>query len=326
MIRAAAMLALVACTGEEPALARLDHQPRIEPPPARAPEPLDVPSESHPFLGESRDQEAIALALAEGTIEALRPTGTSDLVFEARLSNGERARFVPNTRRSPRSARAEVAAYRIARLAGFDTLPPAVHVRVPLAEIEERLHPDYRDAWRAIERELVIDGDAVEGALVHQPFPIRDLGRRPVREATARLSARDEPEGGFTLFDRDVANLLMFDYLIGNPERLDQAGPYARPSGDRLYFLDQRDAFAPETDADAARRVIARLEPLRRASLSFARALDRMDRASIAAIAGGDHLLDEAELRALADRRDALVSLLRARADLHGESAVLVFD
>jgi hypothetical protein len=317
------------CPSEELELARIERRPAIEAPPARAPqreEPAGEAAERLPFLGESRDQDAILRALSEGTIEALRPTGTADLVFEARLSNGERARFTPNTRASPRSARAEVASYRIARLAGFDVVPPAVRVRVRVGEVEAKLHPDFRDAWSAMRRELVVEDDWIEGALVHQPFPIRDVGRRPLREAIARLSARGEPEGGFTLLDRDAANLLAFDFLIGNPERMDEPGPYARPAGDRLYFLGQRNALSPDNDPVVTRRALHRIEPIRRASLSFARALDRMDRASIAGVLGDESLLDPEELAALVERRNTLVSLLRAHVDLLGESAVFVFD
>lgn len=321
-----------ACRSEGVELARIERQPALEAPPARAPSPVEMEevAERLPFLGEGRDQDAILRALTDGTIEALRPTGTTDLVFEARLSNGERARFTPNTRSSPRSARAEVAAYRLARLAGFDVVPPAVRVRVTVAELEAKLHPDFRDAWTAIRRELAVEHSAeeqsVEAALVYQPFPIRDVGRRPLREAIGRLSAREEPEGGFTLLDRDAANLLAFDFLIGNPDRMEQPGPYARPAGDRLYFLGQRNAFPTDLDPGAIRRGLGRLEPIRRASLAFGRALDRMDAASIAGVLGDDSLLEPEELEALVERRNTLVSLLRAHVDLLGEGAVFVFD
>ncbi|MFW6049668.1 MAG: hypothetical protein ACODAU_00760 [Myxococcota bacterium] len=288
------------------------------------------------FLGRSTPPAAILDRLVDAPILWFEPVGRTTVVFRVVFEGGGKGLFEPSTRQHPAGHRAEVAAYRVARLLGLDGVPPAITRRVAREDLRARLDPELEDAWAPIARWTNWSADGwVAGAAIDWVPDARALGlerHEAVRRWSRWLSQEGRvPEDGRALA-RDLSNMVVFDYLIGHWERLGRGGIEGTPDGARLYLRDHNKAFAAPLPPVLHRRTADGLLRSEKFSRGLVERLARLDadalRAELARDPGhaaGAPLLTAAQVAGVMDRREAILSYVGALIDEHGEEAVLVF-
>ena len=265
-----------------------------------------------------------------------RPVGTSSLVFKAYFVGGLEAAFRPRVRGQGRGWMNEVVAYRLARALGMDQVPPAVSRSLARREVMTHLDADYAGDRAALEADLAARGDVVWGSLVAWVPELRDLALdTPPGLARSRpwlLQSGALPAGDDATLAADLSTMIAFDYLLANVDRWSGANVRGDASGRRLVVRDHNLARGAPLPAAQHERLLVPLRRVERFSRRFVSALRALDeaqlRASLAAdpaAAAGIALLEDAQLRDLFDRREALLSRVGALVEVHGEDAVLAF-
>jgi hypothetical protein len=126
-----------------------------------------------------------------------------------------------------------------------------------------------------------------------------------------------------------LSSMLLFDYLIANWDRFSGGNAKGDASGTVLYLRDHDSAFGQAIQPSVQRRVLDRMLRAERFSRSFYRALRGLGvaelEACLAAEPSGEPLLTRAQLDAVLDRRDTVVSHVASLIELHGADRVLVF-
>jgi len=129
------------------------------------------------FAGTTLEQDALVAQLRSARPLSFTPVGSTSTVFRARLDAPIDMAFKSQTRDRPRGPVAEVAAYRIARCLGLDSVPPATLRRVPLEALRATQVPAARAQWPDIEPRVVVDPRGrVLGAAIYWVPDLRDVG------------------------------------------------------------------------------------------------------------------------------------------------------
>lgn len=265
-----------------------------------------------------------------------RPVGTSSLVFKVYFVGGIEAAFRPRVRGQGRGWLNEVAAYRLARVLGMDQVPPAVSRSLARREVMAHLDADYGGDRAALEADLAARGDVVWGSLVAWVPVLRDLALDTPRGASRSrpwlLQSGALPAGDDATLAADLSTMIAFDYLLANADRWSGANVRGDASGRRLVVRDHNLALGAPLPAAQHERLLVPLRRVERFSRGFVSALRALDearlRASLSAdpaSAAGITLVEDAQLRDIFDRREALLSRIGALVEVHGEEAVLAF-
>ena len=272
----------------------------------------------------------VAEHLGEAPIRRLRPLARGGRTLEMRLDAPIDAVLVPATRDDPDRWRHEIAAYRIAACIGMDNVPVAVSRPLSRTDLERTLDPDFEDVREELSAAMPFTGDGVvPAAAVHRPADARPSGLgnwRVLERRLALLRQRNAIDETRQSQVADLAHAILFDYLIGNATRYDGAPIPGPPNGSRLYLVDHATAFVTPLRDDVHDRLRQRLGRVEKVARWFATGLARCGEQTLrdALSAGERPLLDERELAGVLDRREALISLLVALRDAHGEDAVFV--
>jgi hypothetical protein len=329
---AAAVAAARESAPSEPDPAKL-LRPQPAAPPAPAPPGVETAA-ARDFTGATLPAAELLELLGSARVARLHPVGSTSTVFKATLQAPISAALKAATRKRPDGPRAELAAYRLARLLGLRNVPPVAARRVPLAELRARFDGAL-SSWTEIEAQLVVDRDRrVFCAAIYWVDGLVDLG---LEEATLEASVARylllatplvEAERAFAA---QLSTLLVFDYLIGNWDRWSGSNLKGDATGELLFMRDHDAAFARRLREPLQRRM---LEPVVR-SQRFSRQLYRLLRAltrealvrelASAVDASQAPLLDERALDGVFDRRAAILSHLDATLEEHGAAQVLVF-
>jgi hypothetical protein len=132
---------------------------------------------------------------------------------------------------------------------------------------------------------------------------------------------------------RDISNMILFDYLIGNRDRW-SGGNVRVVAGGRVIIRDHNLAVPRRLDEAGHRRMLEHVRAIGRFSRSTVMALAALDESSLhSALEYDDEetgqtrsVLDADRVAGVLDRRDALVSYIGALIAEHGEDEVLYFD
>jgi len=287
------------------------------------------------MLGSHLSQDEILHQLRYGRPLRFKPVGTTSIVYQMLLDAEVNAAFKPASRQHPTGHLGEIAAYRISRCLGLDNVPPAISRTVRREEIWNRLHPDFTDTWQDILEWTAWDEDnSVSGASIYWVPDLRDVGLDSRRRMdTWGLALHQEgtirPER--TRFYSDLSTMLAFDYLVANWDRFSGSNAQGTPSGDRLYSRDHNVAFAAPLPISTHRRVLEGLLRTEKFSRTFVRRLMLLDERRLRAELGRDPgaerrlPLNDAQIRGVMDRREALLSYVISLVHQHGEDRVLVF-
>jgi hypothetical protein len=294
------------------------------------PEPKLAVDSAGLFLGMSDDLLLARLRKAPVARTKLNRGGSS-LSFRLEFADGSRAAFKPAQTNLQTIPRKEVAAYRINRLLGLSGVPPAVPRAVSRDELMRNLHPESQPFLARIRAETLFNPQG------------KSLGAASYWIPEIKDSGLDTPEGmqrsaawmkiGTTIAPEDewlaaqLSNLIVFDFLIANPDRYSGGNIKMSPEGDRLYFMDNTMAFFLNPEGHARNR--AWLDRTERFSRRLWNALGRLTEAGLGRLLGpdldGQEILTSSEIRAVVLRREALQRHVRALFAARGEPNVLAF-
>lgn len=298
------------------------------------------------FGHEARDA-ALTVGLTSAVIQTgTRSVGSTSVVFKVPLDGGLTAAFKPETKKHGSRWRAEVAAYRVSRLLGLDSVPPSV----PRAAKMSALFASARSATAVKllkEQCLPREDGRVPGAMIawvpglsRLPLEIDPLWSAsrewlsvlpPVRPLEKRLpAAAGRRVREAKVLAPQISTLIVFDHLIGNRDRWSGHNVLLDVTHTRVIFLDHNLAFDAKLDVAStikrnlvlhrvqkfSRSLVARLRTLSRAELVDAVGLDDL----------GGPLLDDAQIDATLSHRDELVAYVDELVAQFGEEKILAFD
>ncbi|MEZ4336365.1 MAG: hypothetical protein R3B82_07035 [Sandaracinaceae bacterium] len=290
---------------------------------------------ARPFVGGDLDQDTILERMDGASPRELRQVGTSSVTLRVELGS-LRVAYKPRTDAHPRGYLAEIGAYHVARLLEMDNVPPVRGLRMPRNVMQDRFQSEHEEDWEPIRQNIRWDeGGIVRGAAIYWIPSMRqtelatEAGIDGARDWLRVGGAVPEGQAGVA---RDLSTMFAFDYLIANWDRLSGGNVSTTEAGDRLFIRDHNVAFGGLTGAryDRLRRTLERVQRFSRGFVTRLEALDADAlRASLATdpeTTDGRVILDDDQIAALMQRRDALLSYVAALVAVHGADRVLVWE
>jgi hypothetical protein len=301
----------------------------IDPPSPPSP---DVALESAGSFMGLEDEILIARMRSQPIVRMKFNRGGSSLSFRVDFADGSRAAFKPAQTNLQTIPRREVAAYRINRLLGLNAVPPATPRMVSREDMFSHLHPESLVMLPRIRAETIFDPRGRSAGVMMFWVPvIKDSGldtpegiARSTRWLTQGQSIPDEKHG----LAAQIADLLVFDFLISNPDRYSGGNMLTNRDGSRLLFMDNTLSFFIEPQgSEKTRAALARGQ---RFSRRLVQALDRISEQTLSRILSqaseGDYeILTKPEIRAVVARRDYIQKYVDSLVTTYGASEVLYF-
>jgi hypothetical protein len=293
-----------------------------------------VAQDSRRFASSSTTVASIISALYGAHEDNFRPMGTTSISFQLQLEGPIDASFRPESRLQPRGWLYEIAAYRVSELLELDDVPPSVATIVDRARLRRRVDPAWEGDPDDLMAELVWTSNGVRGAASYWVPNLQRTSDLDSPAGVLRWSAWLEPGAEIpeesTELARDLSNMALFDFLIANVDRM-SGGNLRTVTNEgvrRVVIRDHNLAFVSRPSDSQSERLLGELRRTQSFSRrTYARLVALNEVALRAAIADeiAGTLLDEAQIRAVLDRREALLSYIGALVEAHGESAVFVF-
>jgi hypothetical protein len=258
--------------------------------------------------------------------------GGSSLSFRVDFADGSRGAFKPAQTNFQTIPRKEVAAYRLNRLLGLNAVAPAAPRMMSRDELFAHLHPETVVSLPRIRAETLFNPLGKTAGVVMYWIPeIKESGLdTPEGQA---IGAQWLTQGMPIAADKrpvaaQLSDLIVFDFLISNPDRYSGGNMKMSPDGSHLYFMDNTMAFF--LDPNGHEKTRTALLRTQRFSRHLYRNLDRVS------VRGLEHelaaekdspyeILTPSELRAVVARRDVVKRYVESLIALHGEPNVLVF-
>ncbi len=297
---------------------------------------VEAPPWSGQFLGQ-RD-EALLAPLRESPLQAVKLNrGGSSLSLRLDFESGSRAACKPVQIHLHSQPRREIAAYRLNRLLGLGSVPPAVGRRFQLAEIADSFRADKaRDRARFMAEAVPERDGTVMGEM---SWWVPDLA-----PATIEGFEIDATEGVVTWkryltvgteiapeslpLVAQVSDLVLFDFIINNSDRWSGGNIKSSQKGRTLVFLDNTLSFGGDPNGhNRVRTYLFRSQKFSRRLIGRLRQLDQdeLEEALTTDIDPFPHLLERNEIRAILKRRDYAIRYVDELVQQHGEDAVLAF-
>jgi hypothetical protein len=302
-----------------------------EPDPAVPPSP-DVARESAGTFMGMEDEFLIGRLRSQPIVRMKFNKGGSSLSFRVDLADGSRAAFKPAQTNLQTIPRKEVAAYRINRLLGLGAVPPATPRMVSRADILTRLHPETVPMLPRIRSETIFDPRGnTAGVMMYWVPVIKDSGLdtpEGIQQSTRWLTQGQSIPAEKHALAAQLADLLVFDFLISNPDRTSGGNMLTNADGSRLLFMDNTLSFFIEPQGNEKTR--AALARTQRFSRRLYQALDRISEETLTRIlvqaSEGDYeILTKAEIRAVVSRRDYVKKYVDGLISTFGAGEVLYF-
>lgn len=286
-----------------------------------------------PLVGGEIDQDTILERITRGYPREMRQVGTTSVTLRTELG-AVRVAYKPRTDSHPYGYLAEIAAYRVARMLEMDNVPPVIGLRIP-RRVMETAYEAYEDNpdWEPIRRNVRWDGlGMTRGAAIYWIPSMRstELSTEDGVDAVAEwLRVDGEIPEGSQAVARDLSTLFVYDYLIGNWDRLSGGNVSTTAEGDRLFVRDHNVAFnAPLTD-QRYDRIRGNLERVQRFSRSLVTRVARIDEPALRAAVEADPLSEDvpilapAQIEGFEKRRRAFLSYVGALIAVYGADRVL---
>jgi len=259
--------------------------------------------------------------------------GGSSLSLRLVLADGSVAAFKPDQVHDQTVPRKEIAAYRIARLLGLARVPPATCRVVSIRTLIERLVPEDRHLAFRIRKEARPRRDGMVAGEIS--WWVQELAYWPIDRWQTRqqyyhwLKAYHDLPPSRADRAGQFSTLVLFDYLINNPDRFSGNNTLGSPDGRFLYFMDNTWSFypIPPRGGYAARGAF---EQVQRFPRRLARRLRALTEARVReAFAAERHavwpLLTEPEIHALLARRAHALEHLTGVVARFGWERTMVF-
>ena len=295
------------------------------PEPAISDEPVGT------FLGMS-DELLLDRVRRQPIVRVKLNHGGSSLSFRVDFADGSRAAFKPAQTNLQTIPRKEVAAYRLNRLLGLNGVAPAAPRMVSRDELFEHLHPDTLPALPRIRAETMFNPlGKTAGVIMYWIPEIKDSGLdtpQGLAESAQWLSQAAPLPPQKRPVAAQLSNLIVFDFLISNPDRYSGGNMKMSPDGSRLYFMDNTMAFFLDPAGNDKTRPA--LQRTQRFSRHLYQALDRVTLPTLERELAEEkdspyEILTPSEMRAVVARRDAVKKHIDDLVASYGEPNVLVF-
>jgi hypothetical protein len=294
--------------------------------------PLDISKEAAGSFMGLEDDALIARLRSQPITRMKLNKGGSSLSFRVDFADGSRAAFKPAQTNLQTIPRKEVAAYRINRMLGLNAVAPATPRMVTRAEMLAHLHPETEPLLPRIRAETVFDPRGNTAGVMMFWIPvIKDAGL-DTPEAIAQTAqwlthGQTIPREKHGLAAQ-LSDLVVFDFLISNPDRYSGGNMVTNQDGSRLYFMDNTLSFFIEPEGNEKTRTA--LHRAQRFSRRLFQALDRISEDSLGRVLAqaseGDYeVLTKAEVRAVLSRRDYLKNYVGGLVSNHGSEEVFYF-
>ncbi|MES1205962.1 MAG: hypothetical protein ABUS79_08490 [Pseudomonadota bacterium] len=256
--------------------------------------------------------------------------GGSSLSFRVDFADGSRAAWKPAQTNTQTIPRKEVAAYRVNRLLGLNAVPPAAQRSLSRDEVFGLLHPDSLAFLPRIRAETIVGPNGMISGQGSYWIPvIKDSAfDTPAGHAEMAewLTQTGEIPFQHRAFAAQVAIMVVFDFLIANPDRYSGGNMKTTADGGQLFFMDNTMSFFLNEDGmERNRQLLSRTQ---RFSRSLHQALARVDVATLRRLfhePDGGEVLTEAEIRATVSRREFVERHVAALIAQYGEQRVLCF-
>jgi hypothetical protein len=331
-VHAAADLASRAYASEAPA----PHHAPVPPPLERPVAPrAHAPSASY-FLG-IKDDILVAPLLTNEVTRVKFNRGGSSISLRIEFAGGWRAAFKPDQTNEQTVPRKEIAAYRLSRLLGLESVAPAVGRRLALKELVEKMDEGSRDVIPRLIEQATVDGDGMVAGELSWWIPVivdAKLEGQPIDSPDGMAAwhrylvvGAAEPYSGRALLPQ-ISNMIVFDYLINNSDRWSGSNTKASPDGRTLFFMDNTLSFGPVLEGSPKVRMY--LEHVQKFSRALVRRVRGLDEAAVrmamtTECGPYDRVLTEGEVTAVLYRKDAFLAYVDALADELGEEQVLAY-
>jgi hypothetical protein len=357
--RAGAFLAVLlfaaASCGDEAATPQVelrDEPPRADDPPVDDPSPdpapVPAPGSSPPptvdlppfdptrYPGTDLDVETILRHMREARPTKFKPVGSTSVVFKVDLDAPMSMAWRPRTKLHARGWLNEIAAWRLSRALGMDSVPPAITRRFHKPLMRDRFDPEFRDGWSDYDWAMPGDREGVEGVCVFWVDGMRELGfesgsgRARWENGLSQSSPLPTTPTEQSLM-RDVSTMIAFDYVIANFDRWSGGNVRADRTGRRVVIRDHNLAFIRPVPDRLAQRMLTDLRKVERFSRSFITRLAALDEPTLRAeltqdpASRTDPALDSDQLHDTLDRAQTVLSHVATLIEQHGEARVLVF-
>jgi hypothetical protein len=307
-------------------------RPMVEVPLAELPE---VPGTGAGYFLGVKDDILTAPLLGADLVRARYNRGGSSISLRLDFADGSRAAFKPDQVNLWSVPRKEIAAYRLSRLLGLEAVPPAVGRAFTLVELVAKLDPVSPEQVARLRAEATVREDGtvagelsywipviVDAALDGVPIDSPDGVGAWRRYLTA---GAPEPYSARHLLPQ-ISNMLVFDYLINNPDRFSGSNTKASPDGRTLFFMDNTLSFGSTLEGAKTR---AYLEKTQKLSRSLVRRVRDLDEATLRRVMGAagpyERVLGDEEIVAVLHRRERFLEYVEALVAAHGEGAVLFY-
>lgn len=258
--------------------------------------------------------------------------GGSSLSFRIEFADGSRAAWKPTQTNMQTIPRKEVAAYRLNRLLGLNAVPPAAPRVVAREELLSHLHPESLEFIPRIEAETIFGpgGKAVGTASYWIPV-IKDSGfDTPAGQLLEQtwLSVGQQIPADKRDMAAQLSDLVVFDFLTANPDRLSGGNMKMSADGKQLYYMDNTMSFFVEpTGKQKTRDALMKTQRFSRATYA---ALDRISVPTLEQVLSEEtgtpyEILTPAEIRAVVARRDVVRQYVAVLVGQFGANDVFAF-
>jgi hypothetical protein len=290
--------------------------------------PLTVSSNSlGTFLG-VEDEMLLERMRAQTLTKAKLNHGGSSVSFRLEFADGSRAAFKPEQIHPQSVPRKEVAAYRIARLLGLRSVPPATMRRFTKDELLKSLGDESEVQKKRVEAEAIFDEQgSTRGEM---SFWIPDIAESFLDDAAYQKLWFDWMKVGNAIpkerehIMSQLSTLLLFDLLTNNADRFSGGNLKMSPDGQMLYYMDNTFGFQVEPRGHIkCRQAIGKIQKFSRSFVSALRSLSGEQLAT--AVSHEENILSPAEIEAVMARRSLALSYVDELAQKYGEKNVLVF-
>lgn len=286
------------------------------------------------FASSTNTIAAIVNALYTAHEDNFHPIGTTTISFQLQLEGPIDAAFRPESRNQPRGWLNEIAAFRISQLLDLDNVPPTVATAIDRQRLRRHIDPHWDGDVEELFSWLVFSPRGLRGSA---SYWVPNLERTSdldsalgVLRWSAWLEAGAEIPAESQIIARDLSNMALFDFLIANVDRM-SGGNLRTVTNEgvrRVVIRDHNLAFSARPSDANMERVMTELRRTQTFSRHTYDRLLAIDQARVEAAMNdeiGGQLIDDVQIRALLDRREALLSYVAALVEMHGEDAIFVF-
>ena len=200
--------------------------------------------------------------MASAEIAEITPNkGGGSVSMRVKFKDGKKAALKAEQTGHPTDPRSEIAAYHLDRLLGFGRTAPVVGRRFDMAKIRAALvaskaEPAFLDR---LEKLVVRDGHLDAALIAWHTAPLVEEEVAPAW--IAPLADKDPVEKDMLPKLKDWSDLVVFDFLVDNPDRYSGGNILRLDKGGPIVFLDQGAAFgrgrlqAKQTTMDRLQKV-----------------------------------------------------------------------